>query len=441
MQSAEDPAAAAPWPRPSRGWLIAGLLALASVVSQADRVVLNLMIEPVKAEFNLGDTGFGALQGVAFGMFYTLCAIPLGRMADRFPRKILIGICITLWSLFAMGSGLARSFGQLFATRVGVAVGEASLTPSGLSMLSDMFPPDRLGRPISVFLMSAPIGMGLAYIFGGELLRVLEASAGADGRGFGGLEPWQAAFVIVGAPGLLLMPLFLLMREPERRGVGARVPLSVREVVAVVAERRAALIPMLTGFSMVQLVSFAYNIWTPALFIRVHGYTAAEIGVAFGLVLLTCGTTGVYAGGWLSDRLARGGALDAQLKVAAFGFVGCGVLGTCAALAPSAGVALALLCPAIFLSNMPYACAGTALQLIIPNRARGQVTALYIMLTTLVGLVVGPMVVGLMTDHLFRDPGDIKYSLAIVVGVPAPIMFTLLMLARRPYRALRQAMA
>jgi MFS family permease len=307
-------------------------------------------------------------------------------------------------------------------------------------MLSDLFPPDRLGRPVSVFLMSAPVGMGLAYIFGGELLRVLEASAGASGTVLGGLEPWQAAFVIVGAPGLLLVPLFLMMREPERRGHGARTPLSVREVIAVVAERRAALAPMLVGFSMVQLVGFAYNIWTPALFIRTHGYSAAEIGVAFGLVLLICGTSGVYAGGWLSDRLARKGALDAQLKVAAFGFVGCGVLGTCAALAPDARIALALLCPAIFLSNMPYACAGTALQLIVPNRARGQVTALYIMLTTLVGLVVGPLVVGLMTDHLFQDPGDIKYSLAIVVGVPAPIMFTLLMIARRPYRALREAM-
>ena len=104
---------------------------------------------------------------------------------------------------------------------------------------------------------------------------------------------------------------------------------------------------------------------------------------------------------------------------------------------PSAPLALAFFAPAIFLSNMPFACAATAIQLITPNRARAQVSALYITLTTLVGLSIGPMVIGLMTDHLFRDPADVRYSLAIIVGVPAPIMFTLMMLARRPYRALR----
>jgi len=429
------------WPPAWRGWLVAALLALGSIVSQADRVVLNLMVEPLKADFALGDTGFGALQGVAFGLFYTVCAIPLGRLADRYSRKWIIGICIALWSLFAMGSGLARSYVQLFLTRIGVAVGEASLTPSGLSMLSDMFPADRLGRPVSVFLMSAPIGMGLAFIFGGELLHWLTTSSILDAGVFAGLRPWQAAFLIVGLPGLLLVPAFLLVREPVRRGEGAQQPLSIREVMAIVRERRAALVPMLAGFSMVSLVSYAYNIWTPALFIRVYGLNAAEVGLAFGGILLIFGTSGVFFAGWLSDRLVRAGQLDAQLKVAAFGFVGCGVLGALVPLMPTAGSALALLGPAIFLSNMPYPCAGTALQLIIPNRARGQVTALYITLTTLVGLVIGPLVVGLMTDYVFRAPEDIRYSLAIVVGAPAPLMFGLLMVARRPYRTLRATMA
>ncbi len=153
--------------------------------------------------------------------------------------------------------------------------------------------------------------------------------------------------------------------------------------------------------------------------------------------MLIFGTAGAFFGGWMTDRLSRRGHLDAPLKVAAFGFIGCGVFGGLAPLMPSPELALAMLAPAIFLSNTPYACAGTSIQLIVPNRARAQVTALYITLITLVGLGVGPTVVGLMTDYVFKNPADIRYSLAIVVAVPAPIMFTLLAFAWRPYRVLR----
>lgn len=254
---------------------------------------------------------------------------------------------------------------------------------------------------------------------------------------FAGLEPWQAAFIIIALPGFLLVPLFFLMREPERRGPGGAEPLPLREVVNVIRVRRAALVPMLAGFCMVTLVSYAYFVWTPALFQRSYGWSPGEIGIGFGLILLVFGTAGAYFGGWMSDRLTQRGWLDAPLKVAAFGFVACGIFGAVAPLMPSATSALILLAPAIFLSNTPYACAGSALQMIVPNRARAQVSAIYITLITLVGLGIGPLVVGLMTDYLFKDPAYIRYSLAIVVALPAPIMFALLMLACAPFRALR----
>jgi MFS family permease len=177
------------------------------------------------------------------------------------------------------------------------------------------------------------------------------------------------------------------------------------------------------------------------MFQRSFGFSPREAGVAFGLIILTFGTVGAFLGGWLTDLLARRGHLDAPLRVAAFGFVGCGIFGGLAPLMPTAEGALALLAPALLLSNIPYACAGTSIQLITPNRARAQVTALYITLITLVGLGVGPTVVGLMTDYVFQNPNDVRYSLAIMVSVPAPIMFTLLALAWRPYRKLRETIA
>jgi MFS family permease len=427
------------WPAAARGWTAVALLALASIVSQWDRTVINLMVGPIKEAFTLDDTSFGALQGLAFGLFYVLACIPIGRLADRFERRLIIGVALAFWSLFAMASGLARTYTQLFLTRVGVAVGEASLTPAGLSMLSDLFPPEKLGRPVGAFLMSSPVGQGLAFIGGGALLQWLTISGVLAGTPLATLAPWQAAFIIIGAPGLLLVPLFLLYREPQRRGSGSREALPAREVLGVVRHRARALVPMLAGFAMVPLVSYAFNIWTPALFQRTWGWNAAQVGLGFGLVMILFGTSGAYLGGWLSDRLAQRGDLDAPLKVAAAGFVGCGVFGALAPLMPTAGLALAMLAPALFLANMPYACAATALQLIVPNRARAQVSALYITITTLVGLAVGPVIVGFMTDHVFHDPADIRYSMAIVVGLAAPLMFALLQLARAPYRALRAA--
>ena len=437
MQATETPPDPVPWPSPARGWTVAALLALASIVSQFDRTVVNLTIEPIKAQFALNDTQFGLLQGVAFGIFYVLACVPIGRLSDRYPRKLIIGISLGLFSLFSMSSGLARTYGQLFLTRVGVGVGEASLTPGGLSMLSDHFPPERLGRPVGAFLMSSPVGQGLAFMLGGSLLQWLSTSDVLRSGPLSAFAPWQAAFIIVGFPGLLLVPLFLLLREPVRRGPGGAKPMPVGEVVAIVRARARALIPMFAGFSMVTLVVYAFFIWTPALFQRTYGWTPAEVGIGFGLILMIFGTGGAYFGGYMTDVLTRRGYLDAPLRVAAFGFVGCGAFGVLAPLMPTASLCLLLLAPATFLSVLPFPCAATAIQLIVPNRARAQVSALYITLTTLVGLVVGPVVIGTITDYVFRNPADIRYSLAIVVGLPTPIMCALLLYACRPYRALR----
>lgn len=435
--STSDSETEAAWPKPWRGWLVAALLGLASVASQSDRTVVNLAIEPIKAQFHLDDTHFGMLQGVAFGLFYVLCAMPVGRLLDRFPRTLVTGVCVGLFSLFSMGSGLTRSFAQLFLTRVGVGVGEASVTPAAFSLLSDLFPPKKLGRAIAIFFLSAPIGMGLGLIGGGALIHWLTVSDVLKAGPLAGIQPWQGAFLVIGLPGVILAPCFLLMREPQRRGDETHASLSLRQTLRVVWARAGALIPMLAGFSLVNLTSFAFQIWMPAVFIRTYGWNPAQVGLGMGLLQLTFGVGGVYFSGWLSDWMAERGMVDAQLKVAAFGFVGCGVLGALAPLMPSGLLALALFAPALFLSNMPYPCAGTSIQLITPNRARAQVSAIYVTVVTLMGLVVGPLIVGLMSDHIFTTPAGVRFSLAVVVGASAPIMFGLMMLAAGPYRRLR----
>ena len=431
--------ASAPWPSASRGWMVAGLLALTSMASQADRTVVTLMAAPIKAQFGLSDTAFSVLQSVAFNVFYVLACIPIGRLADRFPRRVVLGLCMGLFSLFAMASGLARSYLQLFLVRIGDGIGEASVTPASFSLLSDHFPPERLGRPIGAFLMSAPFGQGLTLIAGGSLMQWLTASTFLHSGLFHGMAPWQVAFIIVGFPGLLLVPALLLLREPARRGPGGELPLSVREVIDVVRQRRAALLPIFAGFAMVILVANALAFWTPTFLERTHGLNKAQQGLAFGSLLLVCGTGGAFFAGWLNDRLAQRGTLDAPLKVAAFSFVGCGVAGALAMLMPTVELALLFLVPTALMGTMPIPCAGTSIQLIVPSRARAQVSALYITISSLVGMGLGPMLVGLLNDYLFHDPLAIRYSLSIVMALPGPLMFWLFMRARGPYRALREA--
>jgi MFS family permease len=409
--------ASAPWPSASRGWMVAGLLALASIASQADRTVVTLMAGPIKAQFGLSDTAFSVLQSVAFNVFYVLACIPIGRLADRFPRRAVLGLCMGLFSLFAMASGLARSYLQLFLMRIGVGIGETSVSPASFSLLSDHFPPERLGRPISVFLMSAPFGQGLTLIAGGSLMQWLTTSTFLHSGLFNGMAPWQVAFIIVGFPGLLLVPALLLLREPARRGPGSERPLSVREVIDVVRQRRAALLPIFAGFAMVILVANALAFWTPTFLERTHGLNKAQQGLAFGSLLLVCGTGGAFFAGWLNDHLAQRGTL--------------------AMLMPTVELALLFLVPTVLMGTMPIPCAGTSIQLIVPSRARAQVSALYITISSLVGMGLGPMLVGLLNDYVFLDPLAIRYSLSIVMVIPGPLMFWLFMRARGPYRALR----
>ena len=430
--------AESPWPSAARGWLLVGLLALASVVSQFDRTVINLMVGPIKAEFGLNDTAFGSLQSLAFGIFYVIACIPLGRIADNASRKHLLALCLALWSVFAMASGLARTYWSLFLTRIGVAVGEASLTPAGLSMLSDHFPPERLGRPVAGYLMSAPVGQGLAFIGGGSLLTALAGSQLITTGWLAGFEPWQAAFIIVGAPGLLLVPLLLLIPEPVRRGARTE-GLSVAETAALIGKMWRALVPMFIGFAMVLLFSYSIAIWTPALLERVHGWNSSQIGWGFGLVLIIFGMTGVIVAGWANDWLAAKGHRDAPLKVAASGFAIGGAAGVAAPLMPTGELTLAALSVAMFFGQMPFPCAATSLQLIVPNRARAQISAVYVTFTTLVGLGVGPTVIGLMNDFVF-GPERIHLSMAVVIGCATPIMVVMMLLAMKPYRRYHQAM-
>lgn len=441
MQNAADPSEENGWPAPRLAWYALALLSLAYVLSYLDRILINLLIEPIQAQFDINDTQFGMLQSLAFGIFYTVMALPLGRLADARDRRLIVAGGIALFSLFTALSGLARSYMQLFFARVGVGVGEASLTPSAYSLLSDYFPPERLGRAIGIFTMSAFVGTGLAYIGGGAVVEWLAKLDAFELPGFGTLQPWQLTFVLIGIPGLLLAPVMLTMREPRRRGVQKTEPAPLSEVLAELRKRRRTLVFMFAGFSMVTFSSYASAVWTPAFFIRTYGWQPGEFGLWYGLIYLTLGTSGAIFGGWLSDRLMARGVTDAPLRVAAIGYLGTAVFGGLAPLMPTPELALLLFAPATFLGTLPFPLAGTAIQLITPGHLRGQISALYLTVINIVGLGLGPVVVGAFTDYLFTEPADVRYSLAIVNAAAAPVASALLGASLVGYRVLRISFA
>ena len=434
-------AVAEAWPAPSVAWYAVAMLSLAYVNSYLDRIVINLLVQPIQADLGINDTQFGMLQSVAFGIFYTLMALPLGRMADRYNRRNIILGGTAFFSIFSMLSGLSKNYTALFCSRVGVGAGEASLTPAAYSILSDYFPPERLGKALGVFTMSAFIGSGLAYVGGGAVIEWLTRMGPTTLPLVGEIRPWQMTFLIVGGLGLLLMPLLLTVPEPIRRGPVQKDSVPIPEVFAAVRERRRTLVPMFAGFSMVTLSAYASAVWTPAFFIRAHEWAPGQIGLYYGLIFLTFGTTGALFGGWMTDRLTQRGVTDAPLRVAAFGYLGVMVFGGLAPLMPTPWLALALLGPATFMGTLPYPLAGTAIQLITPNRLRGQMSALYMLVINVVGLGLGPLIIGLFSDFVFTDRAGVRYSLALVNFVCAPLACVFLLLACSHFRALRAQMA
>lgn len=425
------------WPSPLRAWLLVAVLSLAYILSYLDRIVINLLVDPIQAEFQIGDAAFGALQGVAFGLFYTLFAIPIGRLVDTGPRRRIIAIGVLVFGTFSMLSGLARSYAMLFLTRIGVGAGEASITPAAYSLISDSFPPERLGKALAVFTMNAFLGIGLAYLIGGAVIAALEGVGTVDVPLLGALKPWQLTFILVGAPALIIGPLIYLCREPKRMGGDDEAP-KISEVFDLVWSERAVFGWLFAGFAIVTFSSYASAVWSPAFLIRVHAFSAADVGLALGLIYLFFGPGGAILGGWLSDHLTQKGVTDAPLRVAAFGYIGAGVFGGLAPIAPTPELAIAGLALATIFATIPYPLAATAIQIITPNRMRGQVSALYMTVINLVGLGLGPVVVGALTDFVFSEPSDVRYSLALVNAAAAPFVLLFLWQAFAPFRERRR---
>lgn len=401
-------------------WLVLLLLTLANVSSFIDRQILSLLVKPIKHDLHLTDTQVSLLLGLSFAVFYTIFGMFMGRLADRHSRRNLIVGGIAVWSLMTALCGGVRSYGQFFLVRMGVGVGEATLSPSAYSLIADYFPKKRLALAMSVFTMGIFLGSGLALVVGAGLVAGLPATGLRQVPVFGAVFPWQVVFFYVGLPGLVVALLLLLVREPPRRDAlrahGVAVRLSLAASLALVFRHRRAYLLICFGIACTAMVSYGLTAWVPTFFVRTFGWSIPQAGVRYGLVLVGSSIAGVLFGGWYADYLTRRGVVAGRLRIGLLTCVGCLLSVFIPLISNPQLVLLALVLPS-FATAMPMGAATAALQELMPNQVRALASSIFLFILNLVGLGLGPLLVALFTDYLFHDEGAIRYSLTLLLAV------------------------
>lgn len=416
---AQVAASAAAGEQSAGGWHAAVVLGIAYVFSYMDRQILTLLIEPIRSDLAISDTQVSLLSGLAFALCYCIAALPFGRWADAGNRRNIIAMGVLVWSAMTALCGVGRSFAQLFVFRMGVGIGEAALPPAAYSMLADYFSREKLALPMSIFVVGAPLGAGLALIAGGSIVEIV-ASLPPITLGGVELRPWQAAFVIIGAAGFFVALLTLTIREPARNvdhQLSAKLAVervSIAAVARFLSGNRGLFLPLLLGLSLGNMFAYGAMAWLPTFLIRTYGWTLPQAGTALGTLLLVCGCCGAPMGGWIVQALARRGYRDACPRTIVGGFA---ILLPCmvaAALATSAPVALVFIAPIMFGIFMNAGVFPTLIQVITPNRMRAQVSAVFLLVTNLAGLGLGPTLYALTTDYVFGADASLRYSLLCV---------------------------
>jgi len=428
------------WPSSVSAWYTVGLLFVAYTFSFVDRFILTLLIEPIKNDFNLSDTGVSLLVGFAFVIFYTFLGIPIGRLADRVNRRNLIAAGITLWSCMTALCGMARGFGTLFAARVGVGVGEAALSPAAYSMIADLFPPKKLGKALSVYTAGAFAGVGLALIVGGLVVQAISSSPYMSLPIIGTIKSWQAPFFIVGLPGLLVAALMYTVKEPKRREQIAdnseqkNEVVSLREAFDYIGNRWKIYLSHFFGFALLGVSSNVLFVWGPHILVRSFGTNVGEAGASIGLIVLTFGTLGLLIGGSMSDRLLKRGYLDNGYRVGIFAALGAIPFGLSLPFMSSLSFLFLVFCPLVLFACLGFGSAAAALQQITPNRLRGVVSGCYFFLLNVIGIGLSPSITAVITNYGFKDELMLVNSVSLMVVGSSVLAALILWLGLRPYR-------
>jgi MFS transporter, Spinster family, sphingosine-1-phosphate transporter len=402
-----------------RAWYTLVLLSVVMGMSYADRMVLPVLVTPIKAELNLSDTQIGLLTGFAFSIFYAVCSLPIGRLADRGSRKLLVSLTLTCWSIATALTATVTGVGQMLLARCAVGAGEGGAVPSAYSMIGDLFPPQRRTTALAIFTAGGPVGVLVSLMLAGWL---------------GELVGWRATFVVIGLPGLLLALIFwITVREPARpvASEGGQGDSATWGVVAALC-RNPAFIHYTLGYSVAVLLLHGHLQWLPAFFHRSFGVGGASLGFSIAMTRALGTILGLVAGGLLADWLAKRDPSAPNRII--FAASALGVL-TQAGVLLTANLYVAYTFSAVvgFVTSLPIGPLTAAIQAQAPPRARATAGGIMLILSSVIGMGGGPLAVGVLSDLLAARAGQesLRYSLMILTVIAGPWMLMHLACAQR----------
>jgi MFS family permease len=422
-----------PWPTSGQAWKTLWVLALVLGLSQIDRNILSLLLQPIKHDLGLSDLKMGELIGLAFAVLYLPLNFPMSLVSDRKSRKIIIAIGVTIWSLSTAACGLARGYWSMFAARAGLGAGECVNGPATYSLLGDSFPREKLPRAMGILNLGFVGGTALSLILGGGVIAAVIKSHIVVPV-LGAIGGWHLVFFAIGLPGLVVAALMLTIAEPARRGVNVERATGWRSFFEVFPFLRANMRFYGCMFASVLIngvIIYGGQNFRPAFFYRSYHWSPQLYGVVFGVASLIAIPFGLLAGVWLCERWNKRHN-DGNMRVALLAYALAIPFNAGFTLMPNGW--LAVVCGAVGagLAMMAGPPVVAAFQSITPSHVRAQVNSLYLLLFSGITGILGPIVIGWLTD-LQHDENKLGLVIAVVSAIGLPIALGIQAFAVKPF--------
>lgn len=386
-----------------------------------DRQIIGILAVPIKADLALTDTQLGLMGGLAFALFYTALGIPIAMLADRSNRIWIMAIALTLWSAMTAICGTVQNFWQLFLARLGVGVGEAGGVAPAYSLISDYFPPQQRARALSIYSFGIPIGSALGIVFGGIIASKID---------------WRYAFFAVGIAGIIIAPIFkLTVAEPERGQFDPNYtktsPPALRDIIRKLTHKPSFWF-MSFGAACSSMMGYGLFFWLPSFFVRSYGISLIDASLFYGAILLVGGLAGIWLGGSLADRFGAS-RRGAYVVIPAVAFVATVPFYVFAILSPNLTTTFfAMLIP----TAMGLVWLGpvlAAIQHVVPPNMRATASAIFLFINNLIGIGVGTVAIGILSDNLQAQYGDDSLRYAILAGTSFYVLAAMLFFLSAKY--------
>ena len=412
--------------RPSNtyGWYVAFILLIGFTFSFIDRQVLNLLVVPIQNDLNITDTQISALQGLAFVITYVGLCVPIGRIIDKTHRVSVMIIGLLIWSAATIACGFSKNYISMFIARMGIGAGESTVHPGSISILGDYFDSDKIASPMSIYLLGPYLGAGIAMIFGAQ---VLDWTSQMDSNFIlplvGEVAPWQLTFIAVGLPGVLVACLFLTIREPKRRiqEIESQEAPSFKKIAEYIKNNWQVYGAIIIGNSCLIILLYGLQSWVPTMLLRVYEWDLIQSGRVYGLIAMLAGSAGVLSGPFVLKLMSKNNIDAPHFKLAIFGISMASLSLVLLPFQANVNIALIFVTLASFFVTLPLAGTSSAMVIVSPNRIRGVITGIYVVVTSVFGLVLGPFLVASSTDFIFQDPNAVAKSLALVSVLIGPV--------------------